>query len=101
MNGLALLTSCILHNGCQTIPATEVRRSRDATLLCVCFHCKTERFDIIIPGPGCSKLTMSLVNVSLKFQMLISQTRQYFLLKNVRSFSFFSTKISVYLVIKL
>ena len=25
------------------------------------------------PGPGCSKLTTSLVNVSLKFQMLISQ----------------------------
>ena len=37
-------------------------------------------------GPGCSKLTMSLVNVSLKFQMLISQICQYFLLKNVRSF---------------
>ena len=37
-------------------------------------------------GPGCSKLTMSLVNVSLKFQMLISQIHQYFLLKNVRSF---------------
>ena len=33
------------------------------------------------PGPGCSKLTMSLVNVSLKFQTLISQIRQYFLLK--------------------
>ena len=25
------------------------------------------------PGPGCSKLTTSLVNASLKFQMLISQ----------------------------
>ena len=25
------------------------------------------------PGPSCSKLTISLVNVSLKFQMLISQ----------------------------
>ena len=29
-------------------------------------------------GPGCSKLTTSLVNVSLKFQMLISQIHQYF-----------------------
>ena len=54
-------------------------------------------------GPGCSKLTMSLVNVSLKFQMLISNIRQYFLLKNVRSFCsakaslIFSTKnISVF-----
>ena len=32
-------------------------------------------------GPGCSKLTMSLVNKTLKFQMLISQMRQNFLLK--------------------
>ena len=38
-------------------------------------------------GPGCSKLTTSLVNVTLKFQMLISQIFQYFLLKkNVRIF---------------
>ena len=27
----------------------------------------------VTTGPGCSKLTMSLVNVSLKFHMLISQ----------------------------
>ena len=33
------------------------------------------------PGPGCSKLTTLLVNVSLKFQMLLSQIFQYFLLK--------------------
>ena len=32
-------------------------------------------------GPSCSKLTMSLVNVSLKFQMLISEICQYFFLK--------------------
>ena len=32
-------------------------------------------------GPGCSKLTTSLVNVSLNFQKLISQIGQYFLLK--------------------
>ena len=50
-------------------------------------------------GPGCSKLTMSLVNVSLKFQTLISNIRQYFLLKKCekllqrKRFShFFSTK---------
>ena len=29
-------------------------------------------------GPGCSKLTTSLVNVSLKFQTLISQIRHIF-----------------------
>ena len=32
-------------------------------------------------GPGCSKLTTSLVNVSLNFQKLISQICQYFSLK--------------------
>ena len=36
--------------------------------------------------PGCSKLTTSLVNISLKFQTLISEIRQYFWLKNVRRF---------------
>ena len=61
-------------------------------------------------GPGFSKLTTSLVNVSsLKFQTLISQIYQYFCWKNVRSFCsakaslIFSTKnISVvgYKVIK-
>ena len=50
------------------------------------------------PGPGCSKLTMSLVNVSLNFQKLISQTDQYFLLKkcekllHCKSFSHFFNK---------
>ena len=59
-------------------------------------------------GPGCSKLTTSLVNVSLKFEQLISQICQYFLLKKMRKafalqklLSFFQQKISVYLVIKL
>ena len=54
-------------------------------------------------GPGYSKLTTLLVNVSLKFQMHISEICQYFLLKNVRNFfngkllSFFSAKnISVF-----
>ena len=30
-----------------------------------------------VPGPDCSKLTTSLVNVSLNFQKLISQICQY------------------------
>ena len=53
--------------------------------------------------PGCSKLTMSLVNVSLKFQTLISQIHQFFLLKkrekllHCKSFShFFNQNISVF-----
>ena len=59
-------------------------------------------------GPGCSKLTTSLVNISLKFQTLISEICQYFLLEkcekllHCKSFShFFQQKISVYFVIKL
>ena len=54
-------------------------------------------------GPGCSKLTTSLVNVSLKFQILIFQICQYDLLEkcekllHCKSFSHFSTKnISVF-----
>ena len=61
----------------------------------------------MLPGPSCSKLTKSLVNMSLKFQMLISQIRQYFLLKKCEKtfavqklLTFFQQKISVYLVIK-
>ena len=48
----------------------------------------------LIPRPGCSKLTMSLVNVSLKFQTLISEICQNFLLnKCEKSFShLYSTK---------
>ena len=51
-----------------------------------------------ISGPGCSKLTTSLVNVSLNFQKLISQICQYFLLKKCekllqcKSFSHFFKK---------
>ena len=53
------------------------------------------------PGPGCSKLTTSLVKISLNFQKLISQICQYFLLiKCEKLFSFFLQKISVFLVIK-
>ena len=57
-------------------------------------------------GPSCSKLMMSLVNVLLKFQTLVSEICQHFLFKNLRSFCitmeslFFQQKISVYFVIK-
>ena len=34
-------------------------------------------------GPGCSKLTISLVNLSLKFQTLIPEKCQNFLLKKI------------------
>ena len=38
-------------------------------------------------GPSCSKLMMSLVNVS-KFQTLISNTLQYFSTKNISVFGY-------------
>ena len=50
------------------------------------------------PGPSCSKLTTSLVNVSLNFQMLISQICHYYLLRKCekllqcKSFSHFFNK---------
>ena len=53
---------------------------------------------ITISGPGCSKLTTSLVNVALKFQTIIPEIRQYFLLKkcekllHCKSFSHFFNK---------
>ena len=54
------------------------------------------------PGTGCSKLMTSLVNVSSKFQTSISQICQYFFEKceKLLLFLIFSTKISVFLVIK-
>ena len=58
-------------------------------------------------GPGCSKLTTSLVNETLKFQTLISQICQYFFVEKMRDafavqklLSFFQHKISVFWVIK-
>ena len=46
------------------------------------------------PGPGCSKLTTPLVNVSLNFQKLISQICQYFLLHfSTKNFSVFGYKV--------
>ena len=55
-------------------------------------------FRCLRPWLGCSKLTTSLVNLSLNFQKLISQICQYFLLKkcekllHCKSFFIFSTK---------
>ena len=70
----------------------------------------------LFPGATCSKLTMSLVNNSLKFQMAILQIHCYFfLLKKCenalqRMFAmhckeriltiFFQQKITVYLLLK-
>ena len=50
------------------------------------------------PGPGCSKLMTSLVNVSLKFQTLIPYICQYFLLKKCAKASliFFNKNINVF-----
>ena len=74
----------------------------DNERLCVMKSClwlkKNSGSSRINPGTGCAKLTMSLVNVSLKFQTLISEIRQYFLLKKCekllqcKSFSHFFSK---------
>ena len=61
-----------------------------------------------VPGASCSKLTMSLVNDSLNFQMAILQLHSYFCWKkNVKilciakaSHFFAATKITVYLLLK-
>ena len=55
-------------------------------------------------GPSCSKLTTSLVNVSLKFQTLILQIHCYFLLKKCKNplqriLTFFQQKVTVYLLL--
>ena len=59
------------------------------------FDCKDFRVIDRKPGPGCSKLTTSLVNVSLKFQTLISQICQYFLSKKFEK-QFFNKNITVF-----
>ena len=57
-------------------------------------HCRNN----MSSGPRCSKLTTLLVNISLKFQTLISEIRQYFLLnkceKLLQASLIFSTKKS-------
>ena len=65
-----------------------------------CLNCTAY---IVQSGPGCSQLMMPLVNILLKFQMLIFEIFQYFLLKkcekllHCKSFShFFNKTISVF-----
>ena len=64
--------------------------------LCFCICKNTFHRHVILPNPGpsCSKLTMLLVNDSLKFQMAIIQIHCYFLLKKCENplHNFFSTK---------
>ena len=45
------------------------------------YHTTAMCYKLKTTGPSCSKLTTSLVNVSLKFQTLILQIHCYFLLK--------------------
>ena len=68
--------------------------SKFHTQLGILQQCAATLISVTTSGPGYSKLTTSLVNVSLKFQTLISEIRQYVLLKkNVRSF--YNTKASL------
>ena len=60
----------LLYN---TLHSYFVLRKKNKTSISICV--------MYSPGPSCSKLTTSLVNVSLKFQTLILQIHCYFLLK--------------------
>ena len=64
-------------------------------------------YNVLVLGPVVQKLTTSLVNVSLKFQTLMSKIYQYFFLKKCEkllqcnSFShFFNKKYHFFFVIK-
>ena len=57
-----------------TLTLTFIMPSTNGTMFC-------NSFDMTRPGVGCSKLTTSLVNVSLKFKTLILQIHCYFLLE--------------------
>ena len=71
----------------------------EVKIICGCFRAIFKVQTVHTPGPGCSKLTMSLVNISLlEFQTLISQLCQKFLSKKCekllqcKSFSHFFNK---------
>ena len=51
--------------------------------LLVLFISESRPWFLLIPGASCSKLMMSLVKDSLKFQMAILQIHCYFLLKKM------------------
>ena len=90
-----LNNSCQLDYGFSTSTAFEACRQLDWSYS----FSKRERENCFhLSGPGCSKLTTSLVNKTLKFQTLISPISQYFLLKKCekllqcKSFSLFFNK---------
>ena len=63
---------------------------------CIPGACNQLRLLLQTPGPGCSKLTTSLVNETLKFQTSISQIGQYFLLKKCEKLIFSTKNFSVF-----
>ena len=65
------------HLSCLPAHCHKYRKVRNST---GSTHCKLNEPNKR-SGLGCSKLTMSLVNISLKFQMLISIICHYFLMK--------------------
>ena len=79
--------------------ASEIITERIVKHVKICLFQELSRVQMFkTTAPGCSKLRMLLVNISLKFQMLISNTCQYFLLKkcekllHCKSFSHFFNK---------
>ena len=80
-------------------PAHASPATREINMYCLTFtQISGELAYLTQPGPGCSKLTTLLVNETLKFQTLISQICQYFLLEKCekllqcKSFSHFFNK---------
>ena len=59
----------------------------------------TKKITNKLAGPSCSKLTTSLVNVSLKFQTLILQIDCYFLLKKCENHLFSTKNNSVFVTL--
>ena len=73
--------------------------------LLVLFISESRPWFLLIPGASCSKLMMSLVKDSLKFQMAMQRILTFFQQKNnnvyCKGFShFFNKKITVYLLLK-
>ena len=75
-SGLSLVSHKLVASSGSSLPKLWIKKILPT---------KTPHFFLL--RPGCSELTASLVNESLKFLTLISQMRQYFCRKNVESFS--------------
>ena len=77
------LCACTVDNPLAKARGLSFRTGAQTMLYLTCLPRRrlTFKAQSLCSGLGCSKLTTSLVNETLKFQTLISQICQYFLLK--------------------